>query len=188
MLDQLYRKIGLCSGPLLALVVCTCVGCSASNPDTTEQQKSKPEVQKEMKKPLSEYEATLDPSKYEEDIEIVEKKKAEDRPTVELQIPKDSTVILETSQLGFRIQIFSTSSIDEALNTKVNLLAKLPQDSVYIVYDPPIYKIRLGDFPSRYEASIELQSIVPMGYSDAWIVPDNIVRRKIIQVPHSPGQ
>lgn len=188
MLDQLHRKVGLLSIPLLALLVCTCVACSSSNPDTTEQQKSKPEVQKEMKKPLSEYEATLDPSKYEEDVDVVEKKKAEEKPTAELQIPKDSILVQEISQLGFRIQIFSTSSIDEAMNMRINVLAKLPQDSVYIVYDPPVYKIRLGDFPTKYEAGTELPFIVNMGYSDAWIVPDNIVRRKIIQAPRSPGQ
>jgi hypothetical protein len=74
------------------------------------------------------------------------------------------------------------------MKIKINFLAKLPQDSVYVVYDPPIYKIRLGDYPTRYDASIELPTVVGMGYPDAWIVPDNIVRRKILQIPRSPGQ
>ena len=142
-----------------------------------------------MKKPLSEYEATLDPSQYDEDVEVVQKKKEEEeKPAQELQLPKDSIVVQEISQLGFRIQIFSTSNIDEAMKIKINFLAKLPQDSVYVVYDPPIYKIRLGDYPTRYDASIELPTVVGMGYPDAWIVPDNIVRRKILQIPRSPGQ
>ena len=188
MLGQLYRKIALLPLPLPALLICTCVACSSSNPDTTEQQKSRQEVQKEMKKPLPEYEATLDPSQYDEDVEVVQKKKAEEKPTVELQIPKDSTIVQEISQLGFRVQIFSTSSIDEAMKIKTNFIAKLPRDSVYVVYDPPIYKIRLGDYPTRYDASIELATVVGMGYPDAWIVPDNIVRRKILQIPRSAGQ
>lgn len=185
MLDQLYRKINHLTVPLLVMIVCTCVACSSSNPDTTEQQKSKPEGQKEMKKPLSEYEATLDPSQYDEDVEVVVKQKAAEKPASELQIPKDSTVVQETSQLGFRIQLYSTSSIDEAMNMKVNFISKFPGDSVYVVYDPPVYKVRIGDFPSRYEASIKLPSIVNMGYADAWIVPDNIVRRKVVQVPRN---
>lgn len=185
MLDQLYSKIGSRSIPLLALIVCTGIACSSSNPDTTGQQPSKPEGQQEMKKPLSEYEATLDPTQYDEDVEVVVKKKEEEKPVTELQIPKDSTVVQETSQVGFRIQLYSTSSIDEAMNTKTNILARLPQDSIYIVYDPPVYKIRLGDFPTRYEASIKLPSIVNMGYADAWIVPDNIVRRRVVQVPRN---
>jgi len=187
MLGQLHRKINLLTVAFLAVVVCTCVACSSSNPDTTEQ-RSKPDAQKDMKKPLSEYEATLDPSQYDEDVEVVQKKKEEEKPAQELQLPKDSIVVQEISQLGFRIQIFSTSNIDEAMNIKTNFLAKLPQDSVYVVYDPPIYKIRLGDYPTRYDASIELPTVVSMGYPDAWIVPDNIVRRKILQIPRSSGQ
>lgn len=180
--------MNLLSLPLLAMIACTGVACSSANPDTTEQQKPKQEVQpKEMKRPLSYYEATLDPTQYDEDVEAVVKKQKEEKPTAELQIPKDSSVVEETSQLGFRIQLYSTSSIDEAMNMKTNVMARFPQDSVYIVYDPPVYKIRIGDYPTRYDASIELPSIVNMGYSDAWIVPDNIVRRKVVQVPRSPG-
>lgn len=174
--------------PLLAFLVCAGVACSPSNPDTTAQRELKPEGQREMKKPLSEYEATLDPTQYDEDVEIVQKQKAEEKQAPELLIPKDSTIVQEISQLGFRIQIYSTSSIDEAMNIKTNFFAKFPQDSVYVVYDPPVYKIRLGDYPTRYDASIELPAVVNMGYNNAWIVPDNIVRRKIITVPRSPGQ
>jgi len=188
MLDQLHSEMSRLTIPFLALVTCTCIACSSSNPDTAQQQASKPEAQQEMKKPLSEYEATLDPSRYDEDVEAVVKKKEEEKPVSEIQLPKDSTVVQETSQLGFRIQLFSTSSIDEAMNMKANILAKLPADSIYVVYDPPVYKVRLGDFPTRYEASIKLPSIVNMGYTNAWIVPDNIVRRKVVAVPRSPAQ
>ncbi len=183
MLGQLYSKVTFASTLLASAVFCTLLGCSPSNPEVTGEQKQSQESQKEMKRPLSYYEATLDPSQYEDDVEVVEKKKQEERDTTQLQIPKDSTVVQETSQLGFRIQIYSTSNIDEALTMRTNVLAKLPHDSVYVVYDPPVYKIRLGDFPTRYDASIELPTIVNMGYTDAWIVPDNIVRRKVIQVP-----
>ncbi len=188
MLGQLYNKIALFSVLSPAIVFCALVGCSPSNPDVTGEQKQSQDSQKEVKRPLSYYEATLDPSQYEDEVEVVEKKKTEERDTTELRIPKDSAVVQETSQLGFRIQIYSTSNIDEAMRMRTNVLAKLPQDSVYVVYDPPVYKIRLGDFPTRYDASIELPTIVDMGYADAWIVPDNIVRRKVIQVPRQSGQ
>ncbi len=188
MLGQLHSKITLVFTALVVFGFTALLGCSSANPDTTGGQNPSQESQKEMKRPLSYYEATLDPSQYEDDVEVVEKKKSEERDTTEIQIPRDSTVVQETSQLGFRIQIYSTSNIDEAMTMKANVLAKLPNDSVYVEYDPPIYKIRLGDFPTRYDASIELPTIVNMGYSDAWIVPDNIVRRKVIQVPRPSGQ
>lgn len=183
MLDQLHRKISTVS--LFAVLICTCFACSPSNPDTTAQ-RSTQETSREMKKTLAEYEATLDPSQYDQDVDVEVKKQEEQKQTPELQIPKDSTVVQETSQLGFRIQIYSSSNIDEAMSMKADVMAKLPQDSVYVVYDPPVYKIRLGDYPTRYDASVKLPSIVNMGYSDAWIVPDNIVRRKVVQVPRTP--
>ncbi len=190
MLGQLYRKITL-TGSLKTLlfagIVLTLVSCASSSPQSAEQ-RAKQDGKKDMRAPLSHYEATLDPSDYDEEVEIVQKKQAEEKPHVELQIPKDSTTVEEVSQLGFRIQVFSTSSIDEAMKMKASVTAKLPQDSVYVVYDPPVYKVRLGDYPSRYDASIKLSAIVEMGYADAWIVPDNIVRRKVIQVPRAPGQ
>ncbi len=188
MLGQLHSKVAISRTILAACALGALLGCSSSSPDVTGEQKQGQESQKDMKKPMSYYEATLDPSQYEDDVEVVEKKKIEEKDTTELRIPKDSTVVQETSQLGFRIQIFSTSNIDEAMNMRTNVLTKLPQDSVYIVYDPPVYKIRLGDFQTRYDASIELPTIVNMGYSDAWIVPDNIVHRKVIQVPRQSGQ
>lgn len=190
-LGQLHRKIAgarLLNVLLLAGVILTVVACASSSPQSVEQDKPKQDTKKDLKAPLPRYEATLDPSDYDEEVELVQKKQAEEKAHVELQIPRDSTTTEEVSQLGVRIQVFSTSSIDEALKMKIEVLAKLPQDSVYVVYDPPVYKVRLGDFPTRYEASIKLSTVVDQGYPDAWIVPDNIVRRKVIQVPRVPGQ
>lgn len=188
MLGQLHTKIELprsASTLLLACIVWATTGCSPTNPELAEQL-ARQDGKKEMKAPLSTYEATLDPSDYDEEIEVVQKKQAEEKAHVELEIPKDSTVVQESSQLGYRVQIFSTSSIDEAMKMKASVLEKLPQDSVYVVYDPPVYKVRLGDYSSRYDAGIKLSSVVDLGYPDAWIVPDNIVRRKVVQVPRVP--
>jgi hypothetical protein len=56
-------------------------------------------------------------------------------------------------------------------------------DSVYVVYDAPVYKIRVGDFVNRYEANQRLPEFTEKGYRDAWIVPDRIVQRKFVRVP-----
>jgi hypothetical protein len=161
----------------------TGLACSSSGPAVAEQEKPKQEVKKERKAPLSEYEATLRPSDFDEEVEVVQKKHAEEKPRVELDIPRDSTVVQEEILQGFRIQIFSSANIDESTKMKVNTQPKLPQDSVYVVYDPPVYKVRIGDFVSRYDAGVKLPLVVEQGYPDAWIVPDRIVQRRIIQVP-----
>ncbi len=88
----------------------------------------------------------------------------------------------ETVQ-GFRIQIFSSSNIDDANAAKKGAEGKFSNDSVYIVFDAPVYKVRVGDFVNRYDASQRLPEFVDKGYRDAWIVPDQIEQRKIVRVP-----
>ena len=53
---------------------------------------------------------------------------------------------------GFRVQIFSTTDIDEANQKKAEAEADFPAEWFYMVYDPPTYKIRGGNFVERYEA------------------------------------
>jgi hypothetical protein len=168
---------------LSLLLLWTGLACSSSGPAVAEQEKPKQEVKKERKAPLAEYEATLRPSDFDEEVEVVQKKHAEEKPRVELDIPRDSSVVEEEILQGFRIQIFSSANIDEATKMKANTQPKLPQDSVYVMYDPPVYKVRIGDFVSRYEAGVKLPLVVEQGYPDAWIVPDRIVQRRYVQVP-----
>jgi len=92
-------------------------------------------------------------------------------------IPKDTLVVKEEIIQGFRIQVLSTSGVDEANIMKEILKEKFPNDPIYIIYDTPVYKLRVGDFVSRYEASQRLPEFVEKGYKDAWIVPDRIVRK-----------
>ncbi|HEY6952351.1 MAG TPA: hypothetical protein VI758_08075, partial [Bacteroidota bacterium] len=75
MLGQLHRKISLPLLFLLTLLACTCLACSSSNPDTADHRQGQ---KKEMKAPLADFEATLDPSDYDEEIEVVQKKQEEE--------------------------------------------------------------------------------------------------------------
>ncbi|MBI4429921.1 MAG: SPOR domain-containing protein [Ignavibacteriales bacterium] len=136
-----------------------------------------------QKAPLSYYEATLNPSDYDEEITSVQNVHQEETQREELNIPKDSVTVEEEISQGFRIQIFASASIDEANSTRMAATMKLGQDSVYVVYDPPVYKVRVGDFPTRYSASQRLPLFIEKGYPDAWVVPDRIVQRKVIRIP-----
>ncbi|MGD1044183.1 MAG: SPOR domain-containing protein [Bacteroidota bacterium] len=186
MLDQLYPikiKKQLFVG--IILLTALMVGCTSSKPFLVEE-KPKHEQPKEKKLLLSEYEATLNPVEFDQEIEIVQKVRSEEQKQQNpLEIPKDSMIVEEEVVQGFRIQIFSSSNMDETTLMKNLALEKFVGDSIYVVYDAPVYKVRVGDFVNRYEANQRLPEFVEKGYRDAWIVPDRITQRKIVRVPIS---
>jgi hypothetical protein len=183
MLDQFHPLI---TGRLLFIVFLVTAGCS-SPPSILEkelkQEVNKPEVPPEKKLPLSAYEATLNPVDFDQEVEVVQKEHGEDKKEqAPLEIPKDSVVIQEEVVQGFRIQVFSSSNVDEAALMKTIVFEKFMGDSIYVVYDPPVYKVRVGDFVNRYEANQRLPEFVEKGYRDAWIVPDRVIQRKLVRV------
>jgi hypothetical protein len=183
MLDQLYSiKVNKQLFAGLFLLTAIAAGCTSSKSFQAEE-KQKYEQPKEKKLQLSEYEATLNPMEFDREIEVVQKAQSEEqKQQIPLDIPKDSLVVQEEVGQGFRIQIFSSSNVDETTLMKNLALEKLVGDSIYVVYDAPVYKVRVGDFVNRYEANQRLPEFVEKGYRDAWIVPDRIVQRKLLRV------
>jgi mRNA-degrading endonuclease RelE of RelBE toxin-antitoxin system len=77
---------------------------------------------------------------------------------------------------GYRIQVFFNSGRDareEAIRIKADFLSEYPDTPVYIVYHSPFYKVRIGDFRSKYEA-LGVFRQVRKKYPAAYIVKDVI--------------
>ena len=72
--------------------------------------------------------------------------------------------------LGYRVQICATPDEQEARSYLHEALLKFPDQGVYLTFDSPYYKVRVGDCKSRFEAE-ELQKLVQKdGFPDAWVV------------------
>lgn len=142
----------------------------------------RPSADQTTRAPLGYYESTLRPSDFDEEVETIQKAHAQSTGAVPLDIPSDSTYVLEERSQGFRIQIFASSSIDEANAAKVVAEEKALRDSIYVVYDPPVYKVRVGDYSTRLEANQHLTRLINIGYPDAWVVSDRVVQRRIVRV------
>jgi len=174
-MGQHYRIVGAGIAVLLGLSACA---------GERESFRTMSETQDGAKKaPLSYYEATLRPSDFDEEIEIVQKTHAETYGITPIEIPSDSTFIEDVVAQGFRVQIFASSSIDEANAARATAMEKVGSDSVYVVYDPPVYKVRVGDYAARLEANQRLSRLINLGYPDAWVVADRILQRRIMRVP-----
>jgi hypothetical protein len=74
---------------------------------------------------------------------------------------------------GFRIQIMYTDVRDEVYKSKGAMYKEFSDLSSYVEYEQPYYKLRLGDFKSRLEATYYLQQVVTL-YPGAFIVRDKI--------------
>ncbi len=77
---------------------------------------------------------------------------------------------------GFRIQLLTTQNLSEAIGMKAKADSLLANYNIYIVYDSPYYKVRVGDFRARYEANQAIGYIADHGFPNAWSVPDNVFR------------
>jgi hypothetical protein len=57
------------------------------------------------------------------------------------------------NQPGFRVQLISTNKRNEANDTKARVMQLYPEYRTYLDYQPPYFKVRIGDFKSREEAT-----------------------------------
>jgi hypothetical protein len=77
---------------------------------------------------------------------------------------------------GYRVQIYFDSgnqSKKKANDVKTQFLAKNPDVPCYLVYQAPNFKVRVGDFRSRYEA-YKLYREIRNDFPSAYIVKDEI--------------
>lgn len=70
---------------------------------------------------------------------------------------------------GYRVQLISTRNEQEARNVLREGLLNF-QEKVYLVFDNPYYKVRVGDCLSRYEANDLQETARQKGFWEAWVV------------------
>jgi len=77
------------------------------------------------------------------------------------------------TQDGYRLQIYETSQVDDATRYFKKSEKTLP-DSVYMIFEAPLYKIRYGNFVTKKDADIQKTKLRRSGYKDVWIVKSRI--------------
>ena len=80
------------------------------------------------------------------------------------------------SQQGYRIQIMSVTganSRDKANMAKAEFLMDFEDIEIYIVYQAPYFKVRLGDFRTKLDAFNYLQNILEI-YPHGFVLSDKV--------------
>ena len=75
---------------------------------------------------------------------------------------------------GYRVQVLITDNLDEANNMRSDIYFKTNQKAVYIVFDPPFYKVEVGDFKNMADAKSLSFQLKQLGYSDARVINETI--------------
>lgn len=76
---------------------------------------------------------------------------------------------------GYRIQVLSTPEKVIVDSARFFLIETYPELPVYISYEVPTYRVRVGDFLSKAEASSWLE-ILRRHFREAFIMPDQIYK------------
>lgn len=77
---------------------------------------------------------------------------------------------------GWRVQIFASASMVNADALAEKARAKFTEP-VYVEYEPPLYKVRVGDFLTKREAEMMRTRALSEDF-DAWVVESLVVRPK----------
>jgi hypothetical protein len=95
--------------------------------------------------------------------------------TKQAQINKRTAMMTSGGQYkGFRIQVVSTTSRDNANAIKADLLNRFPDQKSYLLFQAPNFKVRIGNFLKKEEAEAyrkKLNRYFPQGL---YIVEDAI--------------
>ncbi|MCW3086957.1 MAG: hypothetical protein JWQ78_343 [Sediminibacterium sp.] len=80
-------------------------------------------------------------------------------PRLDILSAKQSIINKRTSMMtssgqykGFRVQVSSTRSREEAFKAKSLLLSSFPDQKTYVMYQSPNFKVRIGNFLKKEDA------------------------------------
>lgn len=87
--------------------------------------------------------------------------------------PDSVNTIISTTD-GFRVQVLSTDDIDDANLARTEIYEKTTRKEVYIIFEPPFYKVKVGDFTSKSEAENLRFKLNQLGYTESKVVQETV--------------
>ena len=129
----------------------------------------------------SKYRENFDLSKYHAKINVKEKNKPADSASNNVwytynnagNTSDTSQSILKTAP-GYRVLILTTDNLDDANNARSEVYFKSSQKAIYVVFDPPFYKVEAGDFTEMDDAKNLSFKLKQLGYPDVKVINETI--------------
>jgi len=138
-------------------------------------------------KETSGYDERFDPLSLDDDdivIESTQKQDEETKPERAARKPKDKVqeFITEQEVDGYRIQVYASRSIEGATVAQQKAKDEFEpmNHKVYMIFETPFYRIRIGDFVDKISAEEVVETVKSMGYDQAFLVSGKIILRKAV--------
>jgi hypothetical protein len=75
---------------------------------------------------------------------------------------------------GYRVLVLTTDNIEEANQIKADVYFSKNVDDVYVDFEPPFYKVKVGDFELQKSADDLKFKLNQLGYKEAKVIKDKI--------------
>ena len=98
----------------------------------------------------------------------------DDSTSFDIVLKDDSTKYISE---GYRVQILATRYFEYADSLAISISSKI-NDSVYVEFETPNYKVRVGDFINRDSAELLQKELLKMGYKTEWILRTRITAQR----------
>ncbi|MFQ5753045.1 MAG: SPOR domain-containing protein [bacterium] len=165
-------KLNLKVSVLIVLTFLFYVGCAAP------EKVKRPAPETESLKNFELMDEDFDPLKLNDSIKIEDTdaidKNYEDVLVNTGESTKDSMVT------GYRVQLIQTTNPEEAKDVQRDAVLRF-RDEVYRVFDPPFYKVRVGDFVNWYDAEKLQKLAIQKGFREAWVIRTKVNLNKASQ-------
>lgn len=78
------------------------------------------------------------------------------------------------NQPGFRVQVLTTNKRNAALDAKAKVMQLYPEHRSYVDFEAPYFKVRIGDFKTRDEATELRNKLSDLFSGGVFVVPTTI--------------
>lgn len=153
--------------------------CSAST-DTRYSKDSEKEISKMREnETIAEDDFDIEPFRTKIDIPAVSKETKDTAFDLwfgyPADIPEDQTkkTVVDTIQ-GYRVQVISTDNLDEANGVRSEIYFKTNEKAIYIIFEPPFYVVRVGDYKNINDAKALSFKLNQLGFAGTKVVNDII--------------
>jgi hypothetical protein len=103
----------------------------------------------------------------------------------QIQINEETTRDSRRNMPGFRIQVINSTDRNKVFAAKAKIYQQFPDLKPYLLYQPPNFKLRVGNFKTQEEAEDfekELSELFPTGL---FVIRD-IIEVKLSDLPPNP--